>query len=267
LNKGIKIAIGGKGGVGKTTVCAVWAKLFAEDGLDVLAVDADPDTNLCSAFGITSKKSPEPLIKMKQLIAERTGTGKDAVAAYFRLNPKVSDLPEKYSIEANGLKLLVLGGITQAATGCACAESAFLKALLTCTILHRNEAVIIDLDAGVEFMGRASVQGIDALVVVVEPGTRSIETALNISQMAEELGIKNVAVIANKITEAPQIDMIKSQLKDIPLLACLDYSKPVRQADIEQKAVFNADAKLVSALKEAKVNLLKLINPCPQQHE
>ena len=203
---------------------------------------------------------------MKQLIAERTGTGKDAVAAYFRLNPEVSDLPQKYSLEVNGLKLLVLGGITQAAAGCACAEGAFLKALLTCTILHRSEAVLIELDAGVEFMGRASIQGIDALVVVVEPGTRSIETAFNISQMAEQLGIKSIGVIANKITESAQIDMIKSQLKDMTLLACLDYSKAVQQADIEQKAVFSADAKLVDALKEAKANLLNLISTCPQQH-
>ncbi len=138
---GIKIAIGGKGGVGKTTVCAVWARIFAEDGFDVLAVDADPNTNLCAAFGIPSEQSPEPLVKMKQLIAERTGTGKDTVGAYFRLNPKVSDLPEKYWLEVDGLKLLVLGGITQAGAGCACPEGAFLKALLTNTILQRQEVV------------------------------------------------------------------------------------------------------------------------------
>jgi CO dehydrogenase maturation factor len=133
LQSGVKIAIGGKGGVGKTTVCAVWAQLLAGDGFDVLAIDADPNTNLASALGIVSEQSPEPLINMKELIAERTGTTKDAVGAYFKLNPKVSDLPEKYSLEVNGLKLLVLGGITQAGAGCACPEGAFLKALLTYT--------------------------------------------------------------------------------------------------------------------------------------
>ncbi|MHC4425658.1 MAG: nucleotide-binding protein, partial [Planctomycetota bacterium] len=152
-----KIAIGGKGGVGKTTICAIWAQLFAEDGSDVLAIDADPDANLASAFGIPPEQSPEPLIKMKELIAERTGTGKDTLGAYFKLNPKVSDLPEEYWLEANGLKLLVLGAITQAGAGCACPEGAFLKALLTHTMLQRQEVVLVDLAAGVEFMGRASV--------------------------------------------------------------------------------------------------------------
>ena len=259
LMQGLKVAIGGKGGVGKTTVCAVWARLFAEDGFDVLAIDADPNTNLASAFGIPSEQSPEPLIKMKQLIAERTGTEKDTVGAYFRLNPKVSDLPEKYWLEVNRLKLLVLGAIQQAGAGCACPEGAFLKALLTHTILQRQEVVLVDLAAGVEFMGRASVQGIDALVVVVEPGGRSIETAVNIARMGKELGIKQVAAVLNKITDAGQVKMIKSRLKDMPVLANIEYIGAVQEADLQQENVFNSDAGLVSALKEAKNKLLVLV--------
>ena len=257
---GLKIAIGGKGGVGKTTVCAVWAQLFAEDGFDVLAIDADPNTNLASAFGIPSEQTPEPLIKMKQLIAERTGTGKDTVGAYFRLNPKVSDLPEKYWLEVDGLKLLVLGAIQQAGAGCACPEGAFLKALLTHTILQRQEMVLVDLAAGVEFMGRASVQGIGALVVVVEPGSRSIETAINIARMAKELGIKQVAAIVNKITDAGQVDVIKSQLEGMTILANVDYNPAVQEADLQQRSVFRADVELVGALKDAKDKLMDLIS-------
>ena len=271
---GLKIAIGGKGGVGKTTVCAVWAQLFAQDGFDVLAIDADPNTNLASAFGVPSKQSPEPLIKMKQLIAERTGTSKDAVGAYFKLNPKVSDLPQKHWVEVNGagpqtqndafgnpVKLLVLGAITQAGAGCACPEAVFLKALLTHTILQRQEVVLVDLAAGVEFMGRASVQGIDALVVVVEPGGRSIETANNVAKMARELGIKNVGAIANKITQTAQTDVIKSQLKDVALLGSLRYSRSVQEADLEFRPVFHACPELAGALKDAKDKLMDLINP------
>jgi len=276
---GLKMAIGGKGGVGKTTVCAIWAQLFAEDGFDVLAIDADPNTNLASAFGIPSEQSPEPLIKMKQLIADRTGTGKEAVGAYFKLNPKVSDLPEKYWLEvgpvrnsimgknseniSNGagkLKLLVLGAITQAGAGCACPEGAFLKALLTHTILQRQEVVLVDLAAGVEFMGRASVQGIDALVAVVEPGGRSIETARNIARMGKELGIKHVAAIANKITETAQTDVIKSQLKNVALLGSLRYSRSVQEADLRRTPVIEADAELVEQLREAKDTLTDLIS-------
>ncbi len=258
---GLKIAIGGKGGVGKTTVCAVWAELFAEDGCDVLAIDADPNANLASAFGIPPEQSPEPLIKMEQLIAERTGTEREAVGAYFKLNPKVSDLPEKHWVEVNGVKLLVLGAITQAGAGCACPEGAFLKALLTHTILQRQEVVLVDLAAGVESMGRASVQGIDALVVVVEPGSRSIETAINIARMAKELGIKHVAAIANKITEAAQAETIKPKLPNITILANINYNSAVQEADMRGTPVIEADAELVEQLTKAKNTLADLIFP------
>lgn len=258
---GVKIAIGGKGGVGKTTVCAIWAQLFAESGFDVLAVDADPNANLALAFGMTSEQSPEPLIRMKQLIAERTGTNnKDAIGAYFRLNPKVSDLPEKYWLKAKGLKLLVLGAITQAGAGCACPEGAFLKALLRHTILQRQEMVLVDLAAGVELMGRASVQGVDALVLVVEPGGRSIETANNMGEMAKELGIGYVGAIANKITDPKQADVIKSQLKDIILLGNLRYSQSLQEADLNRAPVFDADSEVIKQLEQAKNRLEELIS-------
>ena len=273
---GLKIAIGGKGGVGKTTVCAVWAQLFAEAGFDVLAIDADPNANLALAFGIGAEQSPNPLINMKELIAERTGTSRDSVGTYFKLNPNVNDLPEKYWLEIEGwqpqaqlgdgtlgprLKLLVLGAITQGGSGCACPEGAFLKALLTHTILQRQELVLVDLAAGVEFMGRASIQGIDALVIVVEPGGRSIETANNMAKMAIDLGIKKVAAIANKITETSQTDVIKSELRDIDLLGTLPYSRSVQQADLNRTPVISADTELLQQLTKAKNTLTNLIFP------
>jgi CO dehydrogenase maturation factor len=257
--KDAKIAIGGKGGVGKTTVSAIWAQLFAQDGFDVLAIDADPNPNLAAAFGIAPEQSPKPLIGMKELIAERTGTGKDAVGAYFRLNPKVSDLPEQYWLETNGLKLLILGAITQAGGGCACPEGAFLKALLTHTILQREEVVLVDLAAGVELMGRASVQGIDALVLIVEPGSRSIETSVHMAKMAGKLGIKRVGAIANKVTEIQQIEMIRSQLGDVILLGTLKYSRLLQQADLNRVAVFGADAEITEELKKAKDRLAQFL--------
>jgi len=262
--QGVKIAIGGKGGVGKTTVCAVWARLFAQEGSDVLVIDADPNTNLALAFGIPAGQSPEPLVNMKQLIAERTGTSKEAIGAYFKLNPKVSDLPEEYwlKVDVRGstpFKLLVLGAITQGGAGCACPEGAFLKALLTHTILQRQEVVLVDLAAGVEFMGRASVQGIDALVVVVEPGGRSIETANTVARMARQLHIKNVGAIANKITDPAQTDVIRSQLNDIVLLGSLQYSPSVQQADLQRAPVVDADAELVEQLRQAKDALTELV--------
>jgi CO dehydrogenase maturation factor len=270
----VKIAIGGKGGVGKTTVCAVWAQLFAEEGFDVLAIDADPNVNLALAFGIPSEENPVPLIRMKELIAERTGTDKDAVGSYFRLNPRVSDLPEKYWVEiglsghknsadnnrAGKLRLLVLGAITQAGSGCACPEGAFLKALLAHTILQRREVVLVDMAAGVEFMGRASVQGIDALVLVVEPGGRSIDTVNNLGRMARELGIRIVGAIANKVTEAAQVDIIESQLEKITLLGVVKYSKFIQEADLKRAPVIGVGGGLIEQLRLAKERLVSNIS-------
>jgi CO dehydrogenase maturation factor len=257
--QGLKIAIGGKGGVGKTTICAIWSQLFAESGLDVLAIDADPNTTLASAFGVSPEQCPEPLTKMKELIAERTGTGKDAVGAYFKLNPKVSDLPEKYSLNVNGLRLLVLGAITQGGAGCACPEGAFLKALLTHSILQRQELVLVDLAAGVEFLGRASIRGINAFVSIVEPGGRSIETANNINKMAKDLGIDCIGTIANKISEPAQTELIESQLEDTAFLGALEYSRSLQQADLGRSAIFGADEEVTEQLRQAKNKLVELI--------
>ncbi len=261
---GLKIAIGGKGGVGKTTVCGVWAKLFAEDGFDVLALDADPNTTLGFAFGLAPEKNPAALITMKKLIAERTGTDKDSIGAYFRLNPQVSDLPEKHWVEVcktdsgHAVKLLVLGAITQAGGGCACPEGSFLKALLSYTMLQRQELVLVDLAAGVEFMGRASIAGIDALVVVVEPGGRSIETANNIAKMGKDLGIKQVAGILNKITSEAQAETVISQL-EVPVLGSIAYNPAIQEADLQNIAVFDADDELLDVLRVAKDKLKGLI--------
>jgi len=265
--QGLKIAIGGKGGVGKTTVCAIWAQLFVKSGFDVLAIDADPNITLASAFGIASEQCPEPLTSMKKLIAERTGTTKDAVGTYFKMNPKVSDLPEKYSLDINGLKLLILGAITQGGAGCACPEGAFLKALLTHSILQRQELVLVDLAAGVEFLGRASIQGIDAFISIVEPGGRSIETANNTNKMAKDLGIDCIGTIANKVTESAQVEMIKSQLIDTTLLGTLGYSRHLQEADLKRAAIFEADVEVTKQLEQAKDNLIELISVSPIKAE
>ena len=261
MPNGLKIAICGKGGVGKTTVCAVWSQLFAQDGFDVLALDADSNPNLALAFGMPAESMPEPLIEMSDLIEQRTGAKKGAVGQYFKMNPQVADLPERYSKEIEGVKLLVLGSIDQAGSGCACPEGAFLKALLSHSILHRKEMILVDLEAGVEFLGRASVQGVDALVVVLEPGRRSIETALNIKKMAEEMSIKHIGCIINKIVEDSQIEVVKEQLGGMFILGGLKYDTSVQEADLQRQAVFAANPHLVTSLKQAKETLMNRFFP------
>jgi CO dehydrogenase maturation factor len=195
---------------------------------------------------------------MKTLIGERTGTGKEAVGVYFKLNPKVSDLPEKHWRTVAGVKLLAMGGIERAGSGCACAKGSFLKALLSHTILQRKEVVFVDLDAGVECMGRASIRGIDILILVVEPGSRSIETATNIAAMSKDLGVQRVAVIANKVTSPAQLDAIKRTLS-LPLLTSLDYSPALQQADLDRQSIFPSDPVVVQRLTEAKQELMNLM--------
>jgi CO dehydrogenase maturation factor len=256
----VKIAIGGKGGVGKTTVCSVWAQLFAREGHDVLAVDADPSLSLGAAFGLPIEQRPKPLIEMKDLIAERTGTRRDALGMYFKLNPRVGDLPQEHWLNVAGVKLLVLGAVTRAGGGCACPEGAFLKAMLTHTVLERNELVLVDLAAGVEFMGRASVQGIDAFVVVVEPGSRSLETARHIASMAADLGIDCIGAVANKIIQPAQKDIIQAELGEIPLLGAVDHSESVQEADLRRSPVLQADVAMVRELDRARQRLMTLLD-------
>ena len=273
LEKGVKIAVSGKGGVGKTTFCAVLANLFAADGFDVLAVDADPNTTLAAAFGVEPAQEPEPLINMKELVGQRTGTGKEAVGAYFRLNPKVSDLPEKYWIKLDQpalspekgqspgqLKLLVLGDVVRAGAGCACPEGAFLKAMLNHTILQRQELVLVDLAAGVEFMGRACVQGIDVLITIVEPGSTSIDTSVRIAKMAGEIGVNCVVAFVNKVLQPDQLDAITKQLGDTPLIGSFKFDSAIQQANLSRTPVIDADPDFVEALRQTKKRLLEIIS-------
>ncbi|MCP4709362.1 MAG: AAA family ATPase [Planctomycetes bacterium] len=256
MPNGLKLAICGKGGVGKTTVCAVWSQLFSQDGFDVMALDADSNPNLSLAFGMPAESRPQALIDMEELIEQRTGAPKGSAGQYFKMNPHVADLPEKYSLETAGVKLLVLGSIDQAGSGCACPEGAFLKAMLSHSMLHRQEMILVDLEAGVEFLGRASVMGVDALVVVLEPGRRSIETALNIKKMANEMGINHIACIVNKIVDDTQLVIVKEQLGDIIVLGGLKFDTGVQQADLQRQPVFQANPELVASLRQAKDKLM-----------
>ena len=257
MKRGFKIAIGGKGGVGKTTVCALLAELLSDDGFDVLAIDADSDPNLAAALGISSEETPVPLIDMKDLIKERTGAEPGSIGQYFKMNPDISDLPARYCVEAGGVKLLSLGGIENAGSGCACPEGAFLKSLLGYSLLHSNEVVLVDLAAGLEFMGRACVRGIDAMIVVVEPGARSIETAMNIAKMSTQLGIPHIGAFINKVTDDAQVEAVRSQLGDIKVLGSYGYDASVQASDLTRSAVMDASDELVNELKKTKETMME----------
>lgn len=256
----MKIAISGKGGVGKTTVTALWGRALAEEGRDVFLIDADPDANLASALGVGAADLPVPLASLKDLVRERTGADPDKIGQYFRLNPDVSDLPEKYSVTVGGMKLLVLGGIRGGGKGCACPQGVFLKAMVRHLMLQRREVLLVDMEAGLEFLGRASVLGTDALVVVVEPGRRSLETAWTIGRMGREIGIRRFAAILNKVTDERQVETIRAGLPEgMAWLGHVAYSPALGKADLEGRSILGVDPKAEAAVAEAKRRLEALV--------
>jgi len=246
----MKIAVSGKGGVGKTTLCATLSKLLADEGRKVIAIDADPDTNLASALGIKDADKITPLVELKELIKERTGSTSDEYGKFFKLNPTVDDLPEKYSISCNGMKLMTLGTIKRGGSGCACPEGVMLKALLNHLILQRDEVVIIDMEAGIEHLGRASIKAVTALIVVVEPGKRSIQTAFQVRKLAGDLGIKTIYAVGNKVMNNTHRVFIKNALGDIPLLGMISYSDRLIELDLKGEAAFSDNNKLLSEVSE-----------------
>jgi len=237
----VKLAITGKGGVGKTTIAGTLARIYAERGDKVFAVDADPDANLASAVGIDAGAAAAitPISEMSQLIRERTGAEPGSSAPVYKMNPRVDDIPDAYSTEANGVRLLRLGTVKKGGAGCVCPESALLKSLLNHLMLQEREVVIVDMEAGIEHLGRATARGVDAMLVVVEPGRRSIQTAEAITRLAEDIGITNVMMVVNKVTDADS-DFCSDLEQHYRVVGCLPLSEEVRRADLDGLAPFDA---------------------------
>ncbi|MFC1623764.1 AAA family ATPase [Candidatus Omnitrophota bacterium] len=205
----MKIAITGKGGTGKTSIAAGLAFIFKNQGKKVIAIDADPDANLATALGVPPSERPLAISGLKKIILERTGE----VGAFFKLNPKVDDIPEKFSVMHEGVRLIEMGTVKKGGAGCVCPESAFLKALLSHVFLNRDEVVIVDMEAGVEHLGRGTAQAVDEFIIVVEPNLTSLDTAHKIMCLAQNLKIKKVFAIGNKIRSKLDKDFIQKNLK------------------------------------------------------
>jgi CO dehydrogenase maturation factor len=231
VDTALKIAVSGKGGVGKTTVAALLCRTLVERGLSVIALDADPDANLAAAIGIRDDNSIVPLASMQELIRERTGAPSGSVGSFFKINPHVADLPEKLWQEHNGIRLLKMGTVKQGGSGCICPASAVVKAMMQHLVLYRNEAVIMDMEAGIEHLGRATAQAVQHLIVVVEPGLRSLETAQAIRALARDLGLERVCLIANKIRTPSDVDFITEHADGLDILAMLPFDDNFMQAD------------------------------------
>jgi CO dehydrogenase maturation factor len=247
-----KIAITGKGGVGKTSFASLLSYVLVEKGHKVYAIDADPNATLAQALGFPDELVAEitPIVEMDDLIEERTGARPGEYGRMFKLNPRVDDIPERFSVAYRDVHLLQMGTVRGAGVGCACPENAMLKTLITYLLLREKETVILDMVAGLEHLGRGTAGAVDAMFAVVEPGTRSVQTAKAISNLAQGLGIQNFWVIGNKVRHERDAAFIQDNLDQLPLIGLLPYSDQAIEADIQSKALYDVAPVMVEKVRE-----------------
>ena len=248
----MKVAITGKGGVGKTTLSATLARLYAAEGRTVLCADVDPDANLGLALGLTEEEvnAIVPISKMRSLIEERTGATKDNL--FYKLNPQVSDIPDTYAKEVNGVKLLVMGTVETGGSGCVCPEHVMLKAVLSALSFRRDDVVIMDMEAGLEHLGRGTASVMDQFIVVVEPGARSIQTYQKVKQLAADIGVHRVRVVGNKIRGEADRQFIESRIPAEDILGFISYNAEVIDADRNGLSPYDVSPKAVEEIREIK---------------
>ena len=253
----MKIAITGKGGVGKTTLSSTLARLYADEGRTVLAADVDPDANLGLALGLTQEEVDEiiPISRMRTLVEERTGA--TAANKFFKLNPYVADIPEIYAKEINGVKLLVMGTVDVGGSGCVCPEHVMLKAILSSLTYRKNDVVIMDMEAGLEHLARGTAANMDQFIVVIEPGARSVQTYRNVKRLASDLGVKTVRVVANKVRNDDDEAYIRSVIPEEDLLGCIHYNQDVIEADRQGKSPYDFSADAIEEIRKIKAILDK----------
>ncbi|MHA1266939.1 MAG: nucleotide-binding protein [Candidatus Helarchaeota archaeon] len=258
----VKIAFVGKGGVGKTTIAGTITRFLARDGYNVIGIDADPAMNLHSSIGISDENLAKikPISEERELIEERAGRG-----GIFVINPKVDDIPEKYQVKGpDNVRLLVLGTVKKAKSGCMCPEHAFLRALLNHLILAVKDAVIVDMEAGIEHLGRGTLRYIDAMVIIIEPGRRSTELAQRIRTLADELQVPRIFIIGNKIGSPEEENFVKKIAKqiDIQLIGMIPYDQTLRAADLNGKAPidFSPNSPAIQEIGKIEKHLLNIIN-------
>ena len=237
----MKLAITGKGGVGKTTLAALLSQVYADQGKTVLAVDADPSPCLAGALGFPEELRSQltPISEMDALIYERTGAKPGSTGGFFTINPKVDDIPDRFSVENRNVRLIEMGSVDIGGSGCICPEGAMLKTLFTHLLFRKDEILILDMYAGVEHLGRATVDFVDAMLIVVEPTRRSLGTAAQIKTLAEDIGLRRLWLVGNKVKNVDEADFIREETPNLEVLGTLPDAQAVLEADRLGIAVYD----------------------------
>ena len=251
----MKVAITGKGGVGKTTLSSTLARLYADEGRTVLAADVDPDANLGLALGLTQEEVDQiiPISRMKDLAKERTGASDDN--KFYKLNPYVADIPEKYAKSINGVKLLVMGTVDLGGSGCVCPEHVMLKSILSALTYRKNDVVVMDMEAGLEHLGRGTAANMDRFIVVIEPGSRSVQTYHNVKRLANDLGVKRVRVVANKVRDERDEQFVRNAIPAEDLLGMIHYNPEIMDADRNGKSPYDFSPTAIEEIRQIKAIL------------
>jgi len=256
-----KLAITGKGGVGKTTLAGLLSRIYAAEGHPVLAIDADPDANLASSLGFPEDMVAEiaPIADMKDLIEERTGVKPGTMGGMFRLNPRVDDIPDRFCARYNGIGLLQMGTVKKGGGGCVCPENVLLKQLTTHLLVQRREVVILDMEAGIEHLGRATAQSVDAMLVVVEPGRRSVQTAEAVQHLAADIGLHRVYAVGCKVQTEADRDFLREHVRGMPLLGFISYSPLIVEADLRGVSPYDLDPQAVAEARQVRDRLEEML--------
>jgi CO dehydrogenase maturation factor len=254
----MKFAVTGKGGVGKTTLTSLLAYSFVDLGYQVLAIDADPSPCLGATLGFPEELLAEltPIARMEELIYERTGAQPGTIGGFFKLNPRVDDIPDRFSVSREGIHLLELGAVEMGGAGCICPESTILRALTTHILLQRDEVVLMDMYAGVEHLGRATSSAVDAMLIVVEPTARSLGTAAQIKSLAEDLNLHNLYLVGSKVQDDADLNFIKERSPGLEVIGTIPDDPRVRQADREGVALYHIAPELAQTAQEIVKALL-----------
>lgn len=251
----MKIAVTGKGGVGKTTVSTLLAHAFKASGHSVVAIDCDPDSNLLACMGYPHPENVKPLVELHALIEEKMGVKPGTTGGMFRLNPFVEDIPDRYAITIDGIRVLVAGAVKKGGSGCYCPENSLVRALISHLLVDEKTDLVLDMEAGVEHLSRGTISTVDGLLIVVEPGLRSVETAFRVRDMAADLGLKRVMVIGNKIRSEGDREFLRTEMKDMEIVGFLPYENRIREAEIARRTVASASGEMRATIQ----NVVRLI--------